>query len=287
MVDRSLVARIEQLTGETVTGCRAVHGGYTPVDRLVCTTRRGSVFVKAGNSVETSRHVRREVGMYQRIHGSFMPRLLAFDDDEPRPILIIEDLSTGHWPPPWTEQHINLVRSAVAELHDSLACVEPYADVHPGRDSNWSIVAADPEPFLSLGLAGKRWLHTALPVLTQYEERCSTRGSSLTHWDIRSDNICIDGTRALLVDWNMACLSNPDLDLGFWLPSLAYESGMKPEEILPDSPEIAAWVAGFFAARAGLPVIPHAPQVRAVQLRQLQTSLAWAARALGLPDPVG
>jgi hypothetical protein len=54
---------------------------------------------------------------------------------------------------------------------------------------------------------------------------------------------------------------------------------------LPDAPEVAAWVAGFFAARAGLPVIPDAPRVRVVQRQQLETALPWAARALGLPPP--
>lgn len=98
--------------------------------------------------------------------------------------------------------------------------------------------------------------------------------------------MCITERRALFVDWNHACLSNPQLDLGFWLPSLAYEGGPAPEHILPDAPDIAAWVSGFFAARAGLPGIPDAPQVRLVQRQQLATALPWAARALGLPPPV-
>ena len=71
--------------------------------------------------------------------------------------------------------------------------------------------------------------------------------------------------------------------LGLWLPSLAYEGGPEPEQILPDAPEVAAWVSGFFAARAGLPQIPDAPRVRWVQRRQLATALPWAVRALGLP----
>ena len=87
------------------------------------------------------------------------------------------------------------------------------------------------------------------------------------------------------MDWNFACVSNPQLDLGFWLPSLAYEGGPEPERILPDAPAIAAWVAGFFAARAGLPGIRDAPRVRLVQRQQLVTALPWAARALGLPLP--
>jgi aminoglycoside phosphotransferase (APT) family kinase protein len=132
-------------------------------------------------------------------------------------------------------------------------------------------------------MADAGWLEAALPALVELEESCPTAGESLSHWDLRSDNICLTGERAVFVDWNLACLSNPRLDLGFWLPSLAYESGIKPEKILPDAPEVAAWVSGFFAARAGLPIIPDAPRVRFVQRRQLETALPWAVRALGLP----
>jgi hypothetical protein len=41
------------------------------------------------------------------------------------------------------------------------------------------------------------------------------------------------GQRVVFVDWNLACRSNPELDLGFWLPSLAYEGGPAPERLLP------------------------------------------------------
>jgi hypothetical protein len=90
----------------------------------------------------------------------------------------------------------------------------------------------------------------------------------------------------VFVDWNLACRSNARLDLGFWLPSLQFEGGPAPEAILPDAPEVAAWVAGFFAARAGLPEVPDAPRVRLVQRQQLATALPWAIRALELPPLV-
>ena len=50
-------------------------------------------------------------------------------------------------------------------------------------------------------------------------------------------------------------------------------------------PGLAAWVAGYFCARAGLPDIPDAPHVRPLQRSQARTALPWAARALGLPSP--
>ena len=156
---------------------------------------------------------------------------------------------------------------------------------HGARGADWTAVAADPAPFLSLGLADAPWLERALPLLIHYEAQGSTDGESLTHWDLRSDNMCLTAGRAVFVDWHFACVSNPRLDLGFWLPSLAYEGGPAPERLLPDAPEIAARVSGFFAARAGLPGIHDAPRVRVVQRQQLETALSWVARALDLPPP--
>jgi thiamine kinase-like enzyme len=97
--------------------------------------------------------------------------------------------------------------------------------------------------------------------------------------------MCLTADRVLFVDWNFAGVANPTLDLGYWLPSLASEGGPAPERILPDAPEIAARVSGYFAARAGLPGIEDAPRVRGVQRQQLETALPWVARALDLPPP--
>jgi hypothetical protein len=89
----------------------------------------------------------------------------------------------------------------------------------------------------------------------------------------------------VILDWNHACRANPEFDLAFWLPSLHAEGGPPPEEVLPDAPGLAALVAGFFCARAGLPPIEDALHVRPLQRMQSRTALPWAARALGLPPP--
>lgn len=283
MLRSDLASRIEKLIGAKIESYRRVEGGYTPATRLLCRTSTGSFFVKVGATPLTSTFLRREIRMYTALHGAFLPNLVAWEDVDAEPILIIEDLSAHYWPPPWNKQHIDLVLAQIEAMHNTPAAIESYAQVHGDDDQNWPAVAAAPEPFLALGIANRRWLDAALPVLIQGAAQCRTDGDSLAHWDLRSDNICIAGNRAIFVDWNLACLSNPRLDLGFWLPSLAYEGGPAPESILPDAPEVAAWVAGFFAARAGLPDIPDAPRVRLVQRQQLETALAWAIRALDLP----
>jgi aminoglycoside phosphotransferase (APT) family kinase protein len=135
---------------------------------------------------------------------------------------------------------------------------------------------------LSLDIVSADWLERSLPVLLQAGAGCDPSGEAVTHWDIRSDNLCLAADGVKLIDWAEACLSNPKLDLGFWLPSLAFEGGPLPEVLLPHEPEIAAWVSGFFAARAGLPEVPDAPFVRRVQRQQLSTALPWVRRSLQL-----
>jgi hypothetical protein len=282
MVSPELAARIERLAGARVESYRRVGGGYTPALRLVCGTAGGSFFVKVGTTPLTRGFLRREIQVYERLSGDFMPRLLASEDDGVEPVLVIEDLSGRHWPPPWGERQVELALAQVYAMHGTRAPLETFAEAHGALGASWQAVAEDPGPFLSLGMADAGWLEGALPTLIEFEEGCSTAGESLAHCDLRSDNICLSAGRAVFVDWNLACLSNPRLDLGFWLPSLAYEGGIAPEQILPDAPEVAARVSGFFAARAGLPLIGDAPRVREVQRRQLETALPWAVRALDL-----
>jgi thiamine kinase-like enzyme len=284
---RELAGRIERLIGARVESYSRVEGGYTPALRLLCRTAGGSFFAKVGTTPPTCKFLNREIHVYQRLRGDFMPRFIASEERETEPVLIIEDLSSQHWPPPWDEQQVELTLAQIKALHETPASLETFAQAHGTMEGNWHAVAEDPGPFLSLGMADARWLEAALPSFIEFEEGCSTAGDSLAHLDLRSDNICLAAGRAVFVDWNHACLSNPRLDLGFWLPSLAYESGIEPEKILPDAPEVAAFVSGFFAARAGLPLISDAPRVREVQRRQLATALPWVARALGLPPLQG
>ncbi len=283
MPRRELISRIEKLVGAKVESFRRVEGGYTPALRLLCRTADARFFVKVGVTPLTSENLKREIRVYNSLSGDFMPHLVAWEAHESEPVLIIEDLSEYHWPPPWSERQIELTLAQINALHNTSVTLETFEEAHGTHVGNWKLGGGDPEPFLSLRVADARWLESALPDLMRCEEGCSTAGDSLTHLDLRSDNICVTEKRAKFIDWNGACLSNPRLDLGFWLPSLAYEAGLKPEKILPDAPEVAAWVSGFFAARAGLPKIVDAPRVRTVQRQQLATALPWAVRALGLP----
>lgn len=150
------------------------------------------------------------------------------------------------------------------------------------RLDGWPLVAADPAPLLSTGLCSLEWLESALPTLLDAAGQATLAGEALLHLDVRSDNLCFRDERAILVDWNLACVGNPLLDLVVWLPSLHLEGGPPPWELAPETGGLSALVAGFFASRAGLAPPETAPTVRQFQRRQAAVSIPWAARELRL-----
>ncbi len=284
----TLTQRIEKIMGKRPTHFKAVHGGYTPAQRLIASFSDGSsVFAKIGTTTLTSGWLRRERYVYESLSEPFMPTYLGWNDEEQHPMLLLEDLSHAFWPPPWSEKRVQQVLDTLEAVSvasiDGLPLIENVLDLKTG----WSQVAQNPQPFLSLGLVSGKWLELALPVLLQHENEDVLKGDSLLHVDLRSDNMCFVDDRVVLIDWNGASYGNPLVDIAAWLPSLHSEGGPPPEHILPNAPELATLMSGFFACKAGLPIIPDAPFVRKVQKSQLNSALPWVIRALELPPADG
>jgi hypothetical protein len=283
-----LIAVLQDLMGCQVVSLAQVSRGYTNNGRFLVTLDDGrSVFAKAAVDGATTTWLRTEHAMYEQLRGeAFVPGVFGWLDGD-LPVLVIEDLSGSRWPPPWDTGMIDAVLASL----DALARLPapdwlPRFDDGEAQGEGWNQVLADPGEFLSLGLAGPEWLDQAGPILREAAGLAALRGNSILHCDVRSDNVCLTGDVALLVDWNLAQVGNPWFDVAFWLPSLAAETGLAPESVAPECPaELAAYVAGFFASRAGGPLIPHAPLVRRVQRDQLVTALPWAVRVLGLEPP--
>jgi Phosphotransferase enzyme family len=280
----SLQARAGAVLGWKPDRWRRVHGGYTPAARYVGALGDARCFLKIATSRTTANMLRREARAYETISGPFVARFIGWQDDPVAPLLLIEDLSTATWPPPWTPALIDGVLEQIAAMHAMTTDLPPVSVSVPQLLGGWSTVAADPQPFLSLGMASADWLARALPALMDAEAACAVDGDSLTHFDLRSDNICITSAGAKFIDWAAAGGGNPALDLGGWLPSLEREGGPAPDAVMPGHPEVAAWISGYFAARAGLPQIPDAPGVRGIQRAQLSTALPWVQRALRLRE---
>jgi len=267
---------------------RSTGGGYTPAERWIVELEDGSsAFVKAAVVERVRDWLQLERRRYREITAPFMPRMIGWAD-EPVPVLLREDLSAAHWPPPWNRGMVD----RVLDVLDAVAATPCPAWATPMSEmaelfGGWSDIADDPSPFLGLGLASERWLDGALPALVANERPPELEGEALLHFDVRSDNMCFAADRTLFVDWNFVARGNALFDVAAWLPSLHSEGGPSPESVRPDAGIFAAALAGYFCSRAPEPTIPDAPHVRRVQLAQAVTALPWAARWLGLPPPDG
>jgi hypothetical protein len=287
------VDRVRRALGVRPVAWRPVeaHGARSTRRFVVDLPDGTSAFVKIAALDYVAGWFRDERGAYDAFEGApFLPRLLGWDDDGEAPLLAIEDLSDARWPPPWDRAAIDPVFMALDELHAFVPNERlPTAEERQFGLDSWPDVVEDPKPFLDTGLCSSAWLDEHLEALATASAAARIDGTAPLHFDVRSDNLCLREGRAILVDWNHACVGNPLLDTASWLPSLEAEGGPAPDEILPAEtkglPELAALLSGYFAARAGLPQIPQAPHVRRLQLEQARTSLPWAARLLDLPPP--
>ena len=270
------VARAEAILGsEAQTWARIVRRGYSLNEHWTVTFADGTrAFLKEGHVDPSPQWVRDEHAVFKALSGPFMPALLGYEDGE-HPLLVLEDLVPAHWPPPWRDGDVALVLEALGELSRAEVRGELPANEHLRA---WRHVASEPKAFLSTGLRDGEWLEARLPQLLAAEDATPIAGDSLLHCDVRSDNLCVKEGRVVLVDWNHARIGNARYDVAFWAPSLALERGPLPDELGVD--EFAVYVAGFFAARAGLPRPPGAPLVRDFQRAQAEVALDWAERVL-------
>ena len=281
----ALLRRIESLVGERAVVARRAPGGYGAAERWIVRFASGaSAFAKAGTTVVSSESLRAEHAVYERLTLACMPRAIAWEDDAERPLLLLEDLSSCAWPPPWSAPGVDAVLRAIDDVHLTRAGLAPFEAKH-GSDALgpwWDRIERRPEPLVALGVVSRDWLGRSIGALREAAARVSPAGDAVCHFDLRSDNVCLRDGSAVLVDWSHAALGDPRVDLGLFLPGLAAEGGPAPREIMPGAGDVAAWVAGFFAHYASKPVIPSAPSVREMQRVHLRAALAWAAGELGL-----
>ena len=255
------VERVRRALGATPVAWRPVPGhGAASTRRFVVELPSGATaFVKIAAFDYAAEWFRDERLAYDALDGMpCLPRLLGWDDDGEAPLLALEDLSAARWPPPWDRSSVDAVLSALDALHAATPRSKlPTADERQFGLDSWSDVTADPGPFLATEICSPEWLTDYLPALAASSAAARIEGEHVLHFDVRSDNLCLRAGRALFVDWNHACIGNPLLDTASWLPSLAAEGGPTPEDVLasdtPGVSEIAALLAGYFCARAGLP----------------------------------
>jgi hypothetical protein len=277
--------RVEAIVGQRVVALDEIPGagGYTPALRRIATLGDGStVFVKAAASELTATWLEAEQRSYAALAGrSFVPHVLGGDDG----VLVLEDLRHGHWPPPWRDGDVARVRATLAEVASTPAPDDaPDLEAATGHMLRlWHKIAAEPEPFLGLGLCTREWFDGAIDTLVDAESRGTLDGEALVHFDVRSDNLCLLDERVVLVDWNNTARGRPDFDRIAFAQGVAVAGGPAPDETAPGAdPCLVVMLTSYFARNAPKPVIPDAPRVRDIQLAQLRVCFPWMCRLLGL-----
>ncbi len=256
-------------------------GGYTPVQRWRVRLAEGSsAFVKQGLGVAA------ELRVYGALEASFLPRCLGFDSEQE--LLVLEDLSDAHWPPPYPA-HVSALFEALGEVARTPAPSDlPPLSRWDRPEPGWTTVRHDPGPFLGLGLCSAEWLEHALETLEAAERRASSEGDALVHNDVYSGNLCFADRGAVLVDWSEAARGSPLLDLAFAVLDLRCEGVPSPAVDFPDEGAWAARLAGLWAVEAPAPLPSWAApdsKLREEQTRGLGAALQWAAETLGLRPP--
>jgi hypothetical protein len=284
-----LVTLVEKLMSGRIVDWRAPTGGYSPAERWIVRSADGkSAFVKAATCEQTACWLRIEAAVYEAIDAPFLARVLAFESAE-LPVLLLEDLSAGSWPPPWSETDVHHVVETVCSFADvvvpaSFPSQEEIIARSGGGKRPWDVVARDPVPFLALRLCSPAWLDRALPAFLDAQDALIFRGEALVHNDVRSDNICLSGRGVIIIDWNWAARGHPSYDLSRWAASLVVEGGTLPGEVAAAVPEFAVWHAGNWGHQAPTILTARAP-VASLKLAQLRVALDLAAHALDLPPP--
>ena len=206
---------------------------------------------------------------------------MAWHDRDGVTALVLEDLSDAHWPPPWRDGDIAALRATLADVAGTpppagLPMLESMREELAG----WPLVQDDPEPFLALGLCSLEWLRRALPALLEAELEAELDGDQLVHLDVRSDNVCIRDGRAILIDWNWACVGNAAIEFATTLPSIHVEGGPHPRELAPPGPSRSSLSPPATSARTpGLPPnLYGGARVRALQLAQAKVGAAVGGR---------
>lgn len=242
-------------------------------------------FVKVATTEDTATFLRDEAWVLAEVDANCMPEVVAFIDAEPMPILVLEDLSHGEWPPPWTAEQIDKTFDTLASLRSTGASSLDAANRHVTAEDHWAVIADNLDAAAALGIASHDWLSEAIPVLADAAGNAVLSGDDVVHMDVRSDNLCF-ADRTVLVDWNWTSAGNGEVDVVAWLPTLHLEGGPPPWELATGLTDIAAALAGFFLDHATKPRNPEVREdIRSFQRDQGQVLLEWVARDLDMPLP--
>jgi hypothetical protein len=286
-----LPARVRDAV-QTTLGSRVVRastqaGGFSPgtADRVV-TEAGDRAFVKAvGRTLNTHsvEIARAELHITASLPANApTPRLLGSYDDGDWVALVLEDIDGRHPRTPWVSGEIDATVTALRELAATLT-PSPVPDAPRAADllgsdfDGWARLAADRPADLD------PWAVDHLDDLRAGAARglaAIADGDTLTHCDIRADNLLVrpDG-RIVVVDWPWGSIGPAWLDTVLLAVNVIVHGGAADRVLSGVEPrpaaDVIAGLAGFFLHQARLPDPPGLPTVRAFQRAQGDALLPW------------
>lgn len=292
--------------GSPVVAAVSQPGGFSPgvAARLRLADGRG-LFVKAvasePNPTSPAFH-RREARIVGALPPSLpVPRLRwSHDDGEDGWVVLVFDEVHGRHPAqPWNLSDLQLVLNGLTDLAQrltpsplSIDAVGSASDKVGTDICGWQQLCVDPPDVLTRLDA---WSRRHLETLAELESHApdAVRGNTLLHFDVRGDNLLLDGDRVWFLDWPHARVGAAWFDLVCFLPSVTMQGGPPPEEAFARSPASRATdadavthgvaaVAGFFTRHSLLPPVPGLPTLRAFQAAQAAPARQWLAVRAGL-----
>jgi aminoglycoside phosphotransferase (APT) family kinase protein len=285
----AVLAAVTAATGLRPSTWRHVVAGHTHAEKWLVELDDGrSAFVKAATEPSARAQVKREAALLESVAAPYMPYLHGASTVEEWTVLVMEDLSRAHWPPPYEDRG-----EALLESVRQVAATPP----PPGLQSRpegrplgtyWERIAADPDPVLAHGLFSAAWLEEAQPFLHTAESSAELAGDDLLHDDVWAGNVCHTERGAILIDWASATIGDRRVDLAYALLSIRETGATPPPVEFADEAAYAALLAGSCAYQAAQPVdesIKHAAVLRAGWLHDLEYALEWACELLELPSP--
>jgi hypothetical protein len=285
-------ARAEQIIGGRVVEAHSQTSGFSPgtADRIRTDDGRRA-FVKAVTptiNAHSAGLARQEMRITAALPGHApTPRMLGGFDTGDWIVLILEDVDGRHPRLPWSDHDIDTVLTGLVDLAAALTPT-PLTDVPRACDhlagdfDGWNRIAADPPADLD------PWARAHLPALRASAARglaATASGATLTHCDIRADNILVrDDGRPVFVDWPWGCIGPDWLDRVLLAINVLVNGGTADRVLAgldqPAVTDVVAGITGYFLHTSRTPPPPGIPAVRAFQRAQGDALLPWLRERL-------
>jgi hypothetical protein len=287
----------EFLGGPVVAATTQPHGFSPAVAARVVTAQGRRAFVKAvppDVNPNTPTIYRREIEAASALpDGIPAPRLLWSLDEgaDGWVVLLFEDVDGRPPRLPWTAPDLGAAIEAVDVLAEKLT-PSPLAAGQQGERmaadwARWGELAAAPPPDL------EPWFSSHVGDLVDIESQLAelTRGETLVHSDVRSDNLIIAADRCWVVDWAWPLNGAPWMDVVVFALFVEGEGGPAADEVLAMSRtgrsapaagvlSLLCTVAGGLTWQANRPAMPGLPGLRAFQRAHAQIARRWLRRRI-------